>query len=127
MHEDSIVGLVAIVLIFGTPLLITVGIITSLYLHNHLRQRDKENARRAYRDLLRDKVDVIKTAMLIDYKFDEVLELDKRLEKLVGEDKLRLLLNGDASQLKAAALHEAPADFELEISNRRRRREVRNA
>jgi hypothetical protein len=124
MGEDGILGLVAIVLIFGTPLLITFAIITSSFLGNLLRQRDKENARKVYRDLLREKIDILKTAMLIEYRQDELGLLDRRLEQLIGEDKLRGLLLGDANQLKQAAEREQPIDLELELKSIRKIREV---
>ena len=53
----------------------------------------RSEALKTYERLAREKLDVIKTAVAMGYSENELAALDARLEKLIGEDKLKSLLN----------------------------------
>ena len=55
--------------------------------------RERADARRLYREIVMEKLDVIKTALAMGFQRDEVIELDRRLERLVGSRQLRELLD----------------------------------
>jgi hypothetical protein len=57
-----------------------------------MRRRERVEARKAYQRLVEEKLDVIKTAIAMGYGDAELRELDARLEKLVGTEKLKELL-----------------------------------
>jgi len=57
-----------------------------------MRRRERVEARKAYQRLVEEKLDVIKTAIAMGYGDAELRELDARLERLVGTDKLKELL-----------------------------------
>jgi len=55
-------------------------------------RRERVEARKAYQRLVEEKLDVMKTAIAMGYREAELRELDARLEKLVGTEKLKELL-----------------------------------
>ena len=52
----------------------------------------RERRHRMVRDVLNEKLDVLKTAVAMGYKEDELALLDQRLEQLVGREELEKLL-----------------------------------
>lgn len=61
------------------------------------RQHAQDEARKSYERLAMQKLDVIKTAVTMGYKKDEIAELDSRLEQVIGSDRLKALLNDKAA------------------------------
>lgn len=59
----------------------------------------RERRQRMVRDVLNEKLDVLKTAVAMGYKVDELALLDARLEKLVGKEQLEELLKEDRRTL----------------------------
>lgn len=55
---------------------------------------EREKALEVYRDLAREKMDVIKNAVAMGYSEGELDRLDRRLEKLIGRDKLEEIIDG---------------------------------
>jgi len=58
-----------------------------------MAQAERREARELYRQIVADKLDVIKTAIAMGHSGDELEKLDKRLEKLIGRDDLKGLLS----------------------------------
>jgi hypothetical protein len=68
-----------------------------------------------YERLAKDKLEVIKTALAMGYKDDELAALDARLERLVGADKLSEILRGSGPETLASAdLVDTQLDHEIE-------------
>ena len=68
----------------------------------------------AYKELAREKLEVIKTALAMGYKDDEIEKLDARLENLIGRDKLEQILRGqDPATLASVDLLDTQLDHEI--------------
>ena len=92
----DIEGTLAILFIFGTPFLLAI-VGGGIWIFTSTRkQAERERARQSYERLTRDKLDVIKTAIAMGRSDDEIRELDQRLERLVGSEKLHSLLDPKA-------------------------------
>ena len=70
-------------------------------------------ARDAYERIVRDKLDVIKTALAMGYSRADIEALDARLEKLIGRDKLDELLSDEGAPLVDADLMDTDLTHEL--------------
>jgi hypothetical protein len=73
-----------------------------------LKQAERREARQMYERLAREKLDILKTAITMGYKHDDLADLDARLERLVGADKLQKLLGSDPK---------TPSTLELESAD----------
>jgi len=82
-----------------------------------IKAKDRADARAMYERVTRDKLDVIKTALAMGVDKQELKDLDKRLEQLIGSDKLHALL--DAQNPAVPTLNEELLDIDLtqEIEN----------
>ena len=108
--EDA-TGFLAILLIFGTPVLICFGALCAWVATSRGRQAERERTRQAYERLMLGKMDVIKTAILMGYDRTEIRELDSRLEQLIGSEAMRQLAQGEQPRLPAPT--ELPSDAAL--------------
>lgn len=78
------------------------------------RLADKAAARAAYERVILAKLEVMKTAVAMGYDDDELKALDKRLEGLIGADKVAGLVDPIQSQaLPSADLLDADLQHEL--------------
>ena len=57
-----------------------------------LKNRDRERQRALVRDITAEKLDVIKTAITMGYREEDLSALDERLERLVGSEQIESLL-----------------------------------
>ncbi len=55
----------------------------------------RERRHRMVRDVLNERLDVVRTAIAMGYNEDQLAELDARLERLVGRPQLEALLTQD--------------------------------
>lgn len=78
-----------------------------------IRAKDRAEARELYERIVREKLDVIKTALAMGYNQQEIDQLDTRLEKLVGSDKLKAILDGQAAPTPDGELLDADLSQEL--------------
>src|SRR4051812_30047784 len=62
-----------------------------------MRAAERREARQTYERIAREKLEVVKAGITMGYSQQELRELDERLERLIGEDKLKTLL--DAGKL----------------------------
>jgi hypothetical protein len=77
-------------LIFAIPILQTV----MQPFTARIKAGERERLRRMYERLAMEKLDVIKTALTMGYKQDDLSELDARLEAVIGSDAMQRLLEG---------------------------------
>ena len=85
-------GVLAILLIFGTPVFLGAIVTWGIIRNKSLGRRQQEKQLQMYERLVSEKLDVIKTAIAMDYGSNELAELDRRLEHLIGKDELAKLL-----------------------------------
>jgi hypothetical protein len=85
-------GVLAILLIFGTPVFLGAIITWGIIYNKSLGRRQHDKQLQMYERLVSEKLDVIKTAIAMDYGSGELAELDRRLERLIGKDELTKLL-----------------------------------
>jgi hypothetical protein len=81
----------------------------------------RAEALKVYERLAKEKLDVIKTAVAMGYKENELAALDARLEQLIGTDKLKSLLEDGAAPAVDSEL--MTADLEQEMERLRKARE----
>ena len=91
---DSYTNAMLQMLMIAVPLLAITLVAGAFWLKNNQLQRsERERAVRAYENLMREKLDVIKTAIAMDYSAVDISALDQRLEKLIGAGQMRSLLD----------------------------------
>lgn len=81
-------------------------------------ERERAEARKVYEALVKEKLDVMKTAITMGYSERELAKLDLRLEKLIGKDKLDKIAAGETPLADKDLL-----DTDLESELRRMRQE----
>lgn len=88
-------------------------------------QAERKQARELYERIVMEKLDVIKTAVAMGNTKSEIDELDARLERLVGADRLASLLEEKAPKAPVADLKAdlMDGDLEREIERLQRQRE----
>ena len=64
-----------------------------------LKKRERDDARKTYERIVMEKLDVMKTAIAMGQSGDDLEELDARLERLVGADKLQGLLHPNSPRI----------------------------
>jgi ABC-type multidrug transport system fused ATPase/permease subunit len=93
MVTGDALGFLTILLLFGTPLLVALLIFIGWLISSNRKSHEIASARESYERMVREKLDVIKTAVAMGRTDDEIRELDRRLERLIGSDKLQGLLD----------------------------------
>lgn len=73
---------------------------------------DKAAALAAYQSLVKDKLDVLKTALAMGYDEHELSALDERLERLIGKEQLARIAAGQPAQPSSELL--AVSNLEIE-------------
>jgi hypothetical protein len=59
-----------------------------------LNKAERAKALEAYKQLVHEKMDVIKTALAMGYRAEELERLDERLEKLIGREQIANIMAG---------------------------------
>ena len=122
---DDLTGLMAVIFIFGTPaILVAMAMVRNQFAERH-RRKERAEARRIYERLMHHKLDVVESALAMGYTRDEVAELDSRLERLIGAERMRTLL--DPKEQALPVLPESADTDELlqrEVAAIRRQREA---
>lgn len=77
-----------------------------------LKQRSESEARRMYERLAREKLDILRSAVAMGFKGEDLADLDERLERLVGPEKLAAVLPDKA---KAPSRSEAKAQAKSSV------------
>jgi hypothetical protein len=87
-----------------------------------LRAKERTEARALYERLVKEKLEVIKTAITMGYGRDDLKDLDARLEELIGKDKIDKLVD-DTPTIPLADADLLDADLQAEIDRLARGRE----
>jgi hypothetical protein len=70
------------------------------YFINSVQAREKREIRAQYMELVKEKLDVIKTALAMGKSDDEIAALDRRLSRLIGTEKmLKTLKKGKSGEV----------------------------
>src|SRR5688500_17348986 len=77
------------------PIVAILGSTLTDPLRERMRVAERREARKLFERLALEKLDVIKTGIAMGYSQNDLRELDARLERLIGTDKLKGLLEGD--------------------------------
>jgi hypothetical protein len=120
---EDLTGALAIVFIFGWPgILIGMHMIARQANERH-RRRERAAARRMYERVMHHKLDVIESALAMGFSHAQARELDQRLERLIGAERMKTLLDGPTPGIPTTG--ELPTDDEMrgEIEMMRRERE----
>jgi len=88
-----------------------------------IRAKDRAESRALYERVVRDKLDVIKTALTMGYDKQDLKQLDERLEQLIGMEQLTALLKDTPAPLSPPEQQLLDTDLGREIENLRRRPE----
>jgi len=56
---------------------------------------DRQKALQVYENLVKEKLDVLKTALAMGYNQEDLQRLDARLEKLIGKEHLQQIARGE--------------------------------
>ena len=116
------------VLLLGLTLGFTsLGLVTHLFIQSARKERRHHETLRSRERILVERMDVLKTAIAMGFDRSQLDELDLRLEKLIGGDRLEALLDGRDSA-PSLAPGELPGDeIELEIERLSALRRVRSS
>ena len=107
-------GVLAILMIFGTPVMLGLIIAGGLLINSRIKRQHDEKQRQMLERIMLEKLDIIKTAVAMGYSRNELDALDRRLEQLIGTEKLQGLLRGDSVQLTSTELRSVELDTELQ-------------
>lgn len=78
---------------------------------------EKAESRKLYERIAMEKLDIIKTAISMGYKTEELAELDRRLEMLVGADKMSELLDDSGkARSKDSGKSEKPVKVKVNMT-----------
>lgn len=116
-------GILAIVLIFGTPLLIALVVAMFVSYNNQQARVERERARKLFERLMQEKLDVIKTAVAMGFSRDDLSYLDQRLGKLIGADSMQSLLDPRSPKTPPVTPEMPQADLDSEINALRQQRQ----
>jgi hypothetical protein len=120
---EDMTGILAIVLIFGTPLLIALVIALFVSFNNQQARAERERARRLFERLIDEKLDVIKTAVAMGFSRDDLSYLDQRLEQLIGTEQMQTLLDSRVPRTPPVNTEMQQADLDAELSAMRQQQE----
>jgi hypothetical protein len=86
---EDITWTLVFLLFFGGPLLGLLSVLGYLRARGSAERRERDTARQTYEKVMLEKLDVVKTAIVMGYSHNELAELDRRLATLIGEDRLK--------------------------------------
>lgn len=119
---EDLTGILAILLIFGGPLIMALGIGGLVVSNNRSKQAERERSRETFERVTRDKLDVIKTAIVMGMAANDINDLDTRLERLIGAEQMKsLLLQAPVVPVVTAEMMDADLVSEVETQRRKQR------
>ena len=130
---DLLISLVMSFFILGAiPITVLGGMLISRS-NLKLRLMEQRKMLEAYTELMKERLDVIKTAIAVGYEQEDLVDLDLQLEELIGADEMRALINPKAPAVPAAPVVPAgqprlvDADIAAEVERLQQKREERAA
>jgi hypothetical protein len=94
VHDFEFFLGIFVVLLGVTMGFTSMGLLTHLFIQSARRERRHHEALRSQERILVERMDVLKTAIAMGFDRSQLDELDQRLEKLIGGDRLARLLAG---------------------------------
>lgn len=116
----DIEGILAITLFLGTPVIMTLIVGFVITLNNGRKHGERERARATFERLTHDKLDVIRTAIAMGRSDDEIRELDRRLEKLIGTEQMLGLLDQKIPKIPKVNAQIMDADLVVEVERQQK-------
>lgn len=113
--DDVLIPVLAILFIFGMPAIIGGLIFSGWLVHNTRRHRERTEARKLYERIVQEKLDVMRTALAMGRGDDELRELDQRLQRLIGAEQMKSLLDTADPRPPEVSAELADADLEAEL------------
>jgi len=95
-------------------------------IYTRMAQGERREAQKLYERIVMEKIDALKTGLAMGLAKDDLAELDDRLERMVGAEKLTALLKDGQppeSSSSGKAEHLPDTDIEDEITRLRQQRE----
>lgn len=89
-----------------------------------INAEDRARSRELYERITNNKLEVIKTALAMGYKEQELKELDARLEKLIGSEQLNSLLDAQGGAIPPPTEELLNLDLSQELESLKRDREA---
>ena len=91
------------------------------YFIDSVGRREKDKIRGQYMELIKEKLEVIKTALAMGHSDSQVKDLDRRLEKLIGTEKmLETLSAAKAEEVSKQAMQSGDLIDEAELMRKAR-------
>ena len=96
--------------------LLAMSLLAGAYFNN-VEIRQKNGIRQMYVDLVKEKLDIIRSALAMGYSDQALSELDQRLERLIGSEKMlqTLRTEGEALSVKVSDPKIPDNDMEREV------------
>ncbi len=112
-----------------TALMIPIISIIGAQFGGHLQRTERVKAREMYERIVREKLDVIKTAVAMGRDDDEIEMLDERLERLIGSREMGRLLGKKQPGVPEVNYEVESVDLDVEVGRikRRSRRKQKDA
>ena len=112
-----------------TALMIPIIAILGAQVSGQLARNERTKAREMYERIVREKLDVIKTAVAMGRDEDEIEMLDERLERLIGRREMTRLLGKNRPGVPELSHEVESMDLDTEMNRikRRPRRKQRDA
>ena len=111
----DIEGILAITLLLGTPVILALIAGFVITINSWRKQGERERSRETFERLTREKLDVIRTAIAMGRSDDEIRELDRRLEELIGTEQMLGLLDPKAPKVPRVSAKIMDADLVGEV------------
>lgn len=122
----DVTGILAIVFIFGTPALLALIIGTFIWINGQAKRGERDRARATFERVMRDKLDVIRTGIAMGMASEDLQSLDSRLERLIGAEQMKTLLDPNQPAVPAVTAEMLDSDLVSEVDRQRQARRERN-
>ena len=113
MDNVAIIG----VMIPIVALLIPIVAILTGPINKRAAINERREARQLYERIVMEKLDVVKTAIAMGHSTQDLQELDKRLENLIGTDELKKLLDPKQPKTPDATPELRAVDLQSELKH----------
>jgi hypothetical protein len=121
---EGVTWFVLMFLVFGMPLLLGLLWVSYARMKGGAERKERQQARDAWERVMNEKLDVLKTAIVMGYDYSELAQLDKRLGSLIGEERMQgLLTERQVPYTPAADLRSIEDDVAAVVQLARQHRE----
>lgn len=118
---DGVTEMLAVVFIFGWPGILIGMFLVRSHFNERFKRKERLEARRMFERLMHRKLDAVETALALGWTREELYQLDSKLERLIGADQMKGLLDRLPT---ASEIRDIPEDqLRAEISQIRKARQ----